>query len=100
MNFTLYKDWSELPKQSQSLFSDVEKDSVFLSREWLEAITPHLITQNQTLLLCCVIDENAQYDVDVLAILPLLTNTNREWTSLTHPYSALFSIYLSNNQCN
>lgn len=89
MKFTLYKDWTELPKSSDTLFLTAEKTSIFLSREWFEALTPHLVNQHQSLLLLCVIEKDT-----VLAILPILTNTNREWTSFTHPYSALFSIVL------
>ena len=96
MKFITYSDWSELPQSSKKLFTQAEKDSVFFSKEWLTALMPHVTNQKQELLLACVINDN--YDAkgkSVLAILPLLSNDNREWTSFTHAYSSLFSILLS-----
>jgi len=93
MRFALFNDWSELAKSADKLFTEAEKDSVFFSRAWFESLTPHLINPKQSLLLACVINNNI-----VQAILPLLTNENREWNSLSHPYSALFTILLDDDQ--
>jgi len=89
MEFKCYRNWSELSPTCTLLFTKAEQQSVFLSREWFESLTPHITNQDQELLLACVINND-----EVLAVLPLLTNTNREWSSFCHPYSSLFSLLL------
>lgn len=101
MDFKCYRDWSELPQNSSLLFTKAEKESVFFSREWFESLTPHLTNQNQELLLVCVLHDAVNDDEnnrEVLAILPLLTNENREWSSFCHAYSSLFSLLINDKQ--
>lgn len=93
MNFILYRDWFQLSKNSKELFSLAEKENVFLSCEWFKAMTPHLVNNEQKLLLACVVEGDS-----VLAILPILAKENKEWASFTHPYSSLFSILLADQQ--
>ena len=104
MKFIIYKDWSDLPHTSDRLFTEAQKDSVFFSREWFESLSPYLLNDKQHLLLACVIDNenNGDSGIDIadsiVCILPLLTHSNREWTSFTHPYSALFTILLADDR--
>ncbi len=101
MKFRYYRDWAELPQNSDALFANAEKDSVFLSREWFENLATHIINEEQELLLACVIedeDQNKKNNKRILAILPLLTHENKEWTSFCHPYSSLYSILLAEDQ--
>jgi len=91
MRFKCYRDWGQLPLSSQELFAKAEKDSVFFSREWFENLTKHVLNEGQELLIACVIEDEA----NVLAILPLITDKNKEWSAFCHLYSSLFSILLS-----
>lgn len=90
MKFKLFNDWSDLDKYEESLFIEAEKQSVFFSKEWLESLTPQLVKQEQQLLLACVIDQHC-----IVALLPILSHENREWSSLSHPYSSLFRLLLA-----
>jgi len=98
MKFKCYQNWNELPPSCDVLFSEAGKDSVFFSREWFETLTTHITNQEQKLLLACVLDDGNNDKDKVLAILPLLTNVNREWTSFCHTYSSLYSILCGKNQ--
>ncbi len=98
MKFNCYRNWDKLPPSCDVLFYNAEKDSVFFSREWFENLTTHIINQEKELLLACVLDDGDDNKDKVLAILPLLTNVNREWTSFCHPYSSLYSILLVDKQ--
>lgn len=92
MKFNCYSNWDQLPKNSQTLFSAYEKDSLFFSREWFENLVETALEDDQSLLLVCVINGN-----DLLAILPLITRDNREWSSLCHLYSSLYTVLLTEN---
>lgn len=90
MQFKCFTDWHQLPKNSDDLFASAEKDSLFFSRAWFVNLTDIALEVDQSLLLACVVDvENA------LAILPLIKNPSKEWTSLSHRYSSLFTLLLS-----
>ena len=102
MKFKRFTQWSELPKSADTLFYEASKHSLFFSKEWLVNVSNHIINQKQSLLLACVVSNDLSNQKSknaitekVEAILPILTNTNREWSAFTHPYSSLFSIYLN-----
>ncbi|WP_299873446.1 GNAT family N-acetyltransferase [uncultured Cocleimonas sp.] len=97
MKFICYNDWNQLPKSSAALFTKAENDSLFFSRHWFENIVATALDDEQKLLLACVVDENTNDESKVLAILPLITHDNKEWSSLCHSYSSLYSFLLSEN---
>ncbi|MEB8434437.1 GNAT family N-acetyltransferase [Cocleimonas sp. KMM 6892] len=98
MKFICYNNWNQLSSSSAALFTQAENHSLFFSRHWFENIVVSALDDKQKLLLACVIDENTDNESSVLAILPLITRENKEWTSLCHSYSALFSLLLAENQ--
>jgi hypothetical protein len=92
MEFKCFTKWDQLPQSSNTLFTQAEKDSLFFSRHWFENLTTTALEDNQNLLLVCVVDDN-----NVLAILPLISNKNKQWTSLHHLYTSLFTLLLAEN---
>jgi len=111
MKFNCYNDLDQLPKSSSTLFDSAEKDSLFFSRQWFENLIATALGDDQKLLFACVIegdthdgrthDEGTDDDKRVLAILPLITRDNKEWSSLCHLYSSLYSFLLTDdNQQN
>ena len=113
MKFKSFNNWDQLPKSSQLLFTQAEKDSVFFSQQWFENLAATSLNDDQTILLACVVEDSEDVatvakgnkntqkeDKDkVLAILPLMTNTNKEWSGLQHIYTSLYSLLLvENNQ--
>lgn len=63
---------------------------MFFSREWLEGVVSANLSVDETLLLACVV-----HGETVLAILPIIKRGNREWSSLCHLYSSLYTLLLS-----
>lgn len=118
MKYKVYRNWRDLPQNSDALFTNSEKESLFLSQEWFEAVTKHITNTEQELLLACVIkctdtdvveseesvnkntgiNSNKKRNEKLLAVLPILTNTNKEWTSLCHRYSSLYSVICVDDQ--
>ncbi len=102
MKFNCYNNWNQLPKNSSTLFEKAEKDSLFFSRQWFENLISTALDDDQKLLLACVVDEDTNDEgtddeKSVLAILPLITRANNEWSSLCHSYSSLYSFLLAGN---
>jgi len=98
MKFICFNEWDQLPQSSGALFSQAEKDSLFFSRQWFENLVSTALEKNQSLLLVCVVEErNTERANDVLAILPLITCDNKEWTSLHHIYSSLYTLLVVEN---
>ena len=108
MKFKCYNNLNQLPKSSISLFDKAEKDSLFFSRQWFENLIATALNNDQKLLLACVVDGDTNDEGDddesandnekrVLAILPLVTRDNKEWSSLCHLYSSLYSFFLADN---
>lgn len=94
MEFKCFSEWDQLPQSSDALFAQAEKDSLFFSRQWFENLVTTALDNNQRLLLVCVVEED-----NVLAILPLITRDNKEWSSLHHLYTSLYTLLLvKNNQ--
>ena len=90
MEFVCYTDWNSVPESANSLFDDGSRASIFFSRPWLENLTTTVLPDDQSLLLACVVEAES-----VLAILPLMTRNNKQLYGLTHLYSSLYSLLLS-----
>ncbi len=97
MKFNCYNNLDQLPKSSSTLFAEAEKGSLFFSRQWFENLVATTFEDNQGILLACVIDVDERDGNKVLAILPLITRENKEWSSLCHSYSSLYSLLLAEN---
>lgn len=101
MEFKCFSEWGQLPQSGDTLFTQAEKSSVFLSRPWFENLVITALDNDQELLLVCVIKNNDENNEEnnVLAILPLITRDDKEWTSLGHLYTSLYTLLLvENNQ--
>ena len=96
LEFKCFTAWNQLPKNSDALFNQAEKDSLFFSRKWFENLVTTSLKDGQNLLLVCVVEGD-----HVLAILPLIkpnkNSNNKEWTSLHHLYTSLFTLLLVEN---
>lgn len=92
MQFVCFNHWHELPASSYSLFERAQQDSMFFSREWLEMVVTPALKADETLRLACVVDGES-----VLAVLPLIERPNKEWSSLCHLYSSLYTLLLADN---
>lgn len=90
MKFICFNAFNQLPKSSDVLFAQAEKDSMFFSRQWFENLVNTALEDDQKLLLACVIDGD-----NVLAILPLITRSNKEWSSLHHLYTSLYTLLIA-----
>jgi hypothetical protein len=97
MEFKCFKKWDQLPKNSDALFTQAEKDSLFFSRQWFENLVTTALEDEKNLLLVCVVEESHVDESTVLAILPLLTSSNKQWTSFHHLYTSLFTLLLAEN---
>jgi len=89
MKFEAYSNWRQLPVNVDSLFKHAENESMFLTREWFETLQAKAFKDNQSLLLASVVDKD-----NVLALLPLI-GKNERWQSLSHRYTALYSLLLA-----
>ncbi len=90
MKFVSYDQWGQLPENANSLFERASKDSVFISRSWLENLTNHALTENQTLLLACVLEDD-----HVLAILPMIKHAQGSLSSLSNNFTTLYSLLIA-----
>ena len=90
MEFVCYSHWSQLPKSADDLFHAGEKESLFFSRPWFESMDQFALKEDQEMLLAGVVNNQ-----QLLAILPLKKCTGGNWHSLTHNYSSLFSLLIS-----
>jgi len=89
MKFECYSDWRQLPAGVDSLFEQAEAKSMFLTREWFETLYANVFDDDQSLLLASVVDEGS-----VVALLPLIGENERR-QSLSHAYTALYSLLLA-----
>ncbi len=98
MEFKCFDAWDQLPRSGDALFTQSEKDSLFFSRPWFENLTATALTHGQSMLLACVIENESPAKDQVLAILPLIKQDqgNREWFSLGHIYTSLFTLLIVN----
>jgi len=92
MKFVFYSQWDQLPNSANTLFAEAERDSLFFSRLWLESLTRHTLTDHQSILLACVVD-----DESVLAILPMLKSPKDGLGALSNNFTTLFSLLISDH---
>ena len=102
LEFKCFTEWNQLPKNSDALFAQAEKDSLFFSRIWFENLVSTALSDTHTFLLVCVVDvSDSDISDQVLAILPLIRpknpNHDKQWTSLHHLYSSLYTLLLVDN---
>lgn len=89
MKFECYRSWQQLPASIDVLFERAGYESMFFTREWFEALHATAFEDGQSLLLASVVDEGS-----VLALLVLTGDDNKNWQSLSHHYTALYSLLL------
>ena len=89
MKFTCYSDWQQLPESVSLLFALAGKESMFLTREWFEALHATSSEDGQSLLLASVVSRDC-----VLALLPL-NGADDHWHAFSHRYTALFGLLLA-----
>lgn len=89
MEFKCFDEWGQLPQNSHDLFIQAEKESLFFSRQWLENIEKTALATDQKMILACVVEKER-----VLTILPLISRNNKQWTSLHHIYTSLFTVLI------
>ncbi len=90
MKFVCYTDWHQLPDSADALFERAEKESLFLSRQWLARVAAETANDDETLLLACVVSGDT-----VMAILPLMQSPIKTWYAVKHGYTALYSLLLA-----
>ena len=91
MKFQCFTHWDQLPENSDRLFTRGEKDSLFFSRNWFESLSKTNLRSGQSLLLACVIHDDA-----LQAILPLIKCSNDHWLCLHHiMHSSLYTLLLA-----
>ena len=90
MEFVCYSHWSQLPKSADNLFHEGEKQSLFFSRPWFEIMEKYALNEDQDMLLAVVIN-----DKQLQAILPLKKDAGKNYQSMTHNYSSLFSLLIT-----
>lgn len=95
MHFKCYTGWNSLPKSTAAIFSKAEKESLFFSQQWFENLIATALKDEHEVLFACVVESDGN---KVLAILPLLKRDNKEWSSLSHSYSSLYTILLEKNE--
>ncbi len=89
MNFHCYSSWSQLPEAAGSLFDHAGAQSMFLTREWFEALATTTSEEGHSLLLAAVVDGDR-----LLALLPL-SGSGGYWHAFSHRYTALYSLLLA-----
>ena len=92
MKFVCYTEWDQLPESADALFAQGEKDSIFFSRPWFENLTTVALDNDQSMALACVLDGSK-----VMAILPLMKCVGKNWYSLKHRYTSLYSLVLTDH---
>jgi hypothetical protein len=90
MDFVCYTDWTALPESADALFDKASVESIFFSRPWFENLVNTVLAENQKMLLACVVDND-----NVSAILPLRQDSDGQIAPLTHLYSSLYTLLLS-----
>lgn len=87
MKFVCYTDWTQLPESANVLFEKGASENMFFSRPWFENLVATTLENDQSMLLACVTEED-----NMLAILPLIQDSDGNWESLSHSYSSLYSL--------
>lgn len=87
MKFICYSQWQQLPKSADLLFSEGERNSLFLSRIWLENMTAHALDEGYSMCLACVIEGD-----EFLAILPMMMCPQGSLKALSSRFTTLFSL--------
>ena len=90
MRFVCYTDWTQLPESADALFEQGAGKNMCFSRPWFENLAATTLEQEQSLLLAGVAEQD-----NILAILPLIQQSDGHWQSLSHPYSSLYSLLLA-----
>jgi len=62
VKFKCYSKWSQLPAGVDELFDHSGDESMFLTREWFEALGTITLEDGQSLLLASVVDEDSVLD--------------------------------------
>lgn len=87
MEFICYSSWEQLPGSAEALFAHSAKESLFASRQWLEAVSDVVCTGDQSLALAGVLSENR-----LVALLPLIKSPGNNWGALRHRYSPHYNL--------
>jgi len=91
MEFVCYADLNQLRAGCvDPLFDESTADSVFFSLQWFENLLGTALEEDQSVLFACVVEAD-----QILAILPLMTCDGQHLHGLTHLYSSLYSLLLS-----
>lgn len=89
MKFVCYANWSQLPECANILFTLGEKENLFYTRAWFENLTT-VLDADQSLILATV-EEGDQ----IVALLPLVMNSEHHYISFKHRYTTHFSLLLA-----
>lgn len=90
MKFHCYTDWCQLPQSAADLFDAAAEESVFTSRQWLEAVSAVICTGDEKVVLAGVVAENG-----LVGLLPLVRGGGNTLCSLRHRYTPHFSLLLA-----
>ncbi len=93
MKFVCFSDWSQLPESANVLFDKAIKENMFFSRPWFENLVDTALKTEQSMLLACVTEGET-----MLAILPLIQQSDGHWESLSHSYSTHYTILLQDRE--
>jgi len=93
MKFVCFSDWSQLPESANVLFDKGIKENMFFSRPWFENLVDTALKTEQSMLLACVTEGDT-----MLAILPLIKQSDGHWESLSHSYSTHYTILLQDSE--
>ena len=109
MEFKCFNEWDQLPQNSDALFTQAEKSSLFFSQRWFKNLVTTALIYDEKMQLACVIEkanvtdshgENKKEEDTVLAILPLISRDNKEWSSLHHIYTSLYTLLMEDTDSN
>ncbi|MFK5893672.1 MAG: GNAT family N-acetyltransferase [Pseudomonadota bacterium] len=93
MKFVCFTDWTQLPKSANVLFDKGTKENMSFSRPWFENLVDTALKTDQSMLLACVTEGDT-----MLAILPLIQQTDGHWESLSHSYSTHYTILFQGSE--
>lgn len=93
MEFVCYSSLEQLPESANALFSRAAKKSVFFSRPWFENLLKNSLADEHAPLIPCVLDGD-----NVLAILPLSRRDGKNYYSLKHLYTSLYTLLIADDR--
>jgi len=93
MKFVCFTDWTLLPESANVLFDKGIKENMSFSRPWFENLVDTALKTEQSMLLACVTEGDT-----MLAILPLIQQSDGYWESLSHSYSTHYTILLQGSE--